>query len=134
MWCPSLPQLWCPSLPQHRCDLVEATDARVHLHRLVEAVGVSGGVAAPAAFAHHDGSEVEVEGLADARLDAANGRAPADAYDVARQHVQKLRATRALQSTRAALEEDVILGKRRNLIREVGLCRAFNTVGEWRHA
>jgi len=34
-------------------------------------------VAAPAAFAHDDRGEVEVEGLADARLDAAIGGAAA---------------------------------------------------------
>src|SRR4051812_34643330 len=37
------------SFPQHRGDLVEGADARIHLHRLVEAVGMRGGVAAPAA-------------------------------------------------------------------------------------
>src|SRR5271163_2917160 len=57
-----------PLFPQHGGDLVEASDAGVHFHRLVEAVGVRGGVAAPAAFAHHDGREVEVEGLAHAGL------------------------------------------------------------------
>src|SRR5215471_3504422 len=31
-----------PSIPQHCRDLVEAADAGVHLHRLVEAVGMGG--------------------------------------------------------------------------------------------
>src|ERR1700731_2792699 len=70
------------SLPQHRGELLEAADARVHFHRLVEAVGVGGRIAAPAAFADHDRGEVEVEGLADARLDAAIGGAAADDDDV----------------------------------------------------
>src|SRR5438132_3834244 len=43
-----------PLFPQHRRDLVEGSDARVHFHRLVEAVGVGGCVTAPAAFAHDD--------------------------------------------------------------------------------
>jgi len=45
---------------------------------------MGGCVAAPAAFAHHDRREVEVEGLADARLDAAIGSAAADDDGVAR--------------------------------------------------
>src|SRR6267143_1904306 len=45
--------------------LCQSPDARVHLHRRVEAVGVGGGVAAPAALAHDDGVEVHAEGLAD---------------------------------------------------------------------
>src|ERR1700737_4497783 len=40
--------------------------------------GVIDSVSAPAAFAHHDTHEVEVEGLADTRLDAAIGGAAAD--------------------------------------------------------
>ena len=35
---------------------------------------MGGGIAAPAALAHHDCVEVHAEGLADARLDAAVGR------------------------------------------------------------
>src|SRR5215510_8550634 len=70
------------SIPQHRCDLVEASDAGVHFHRFVEAVGMGGRVAAPAAFAHHDTGKVEVEGCADARLDAAIGGPAADDYRV----------------------------------------------------
>src|SRR5215472_6718185 len=65
------------SIPQHRRDLVEASDARVHLHRLVEAIGVGGRIVAPAAIAHYHRGEVEVEGLAHARLDAAIGGASA---------------------------------------------------------
>jgi hypothetical protein len=65
------------------------SDTRVHLHRLVEAVGPGGRVAAPAALAHDDRREVEAEGLADARLDAAIGGAAAD-DDVAPWHVQEL--------------------------------------------
>src|SRR6516162_5650977 len=42
-----------PSFLQHRRDLVETPNARVHFHGLVEAVGVSHDVAAPAAFAHN---------------------------------------------------------------------------------
>src|SRR6516165_7445002 len=59
-----------PSFLQHCRDMVEASDARVHFHRLVQAIGVGSCVSAPAAFAHHISCEVEVEGLADARLDA----------------------------------------------------------------
>jgi len=33
-------------ISQHRRDLIEASDARVHLHRLVEAVGVGGRIGA----------------------------------------------------------------------------------------
>ena len=73
-----------PSFPQHRRDLVEAANARVHFHRLVEAVGVGGRVAAPAAFAHYDRREVEVEGLTDTCLYAAIGSAAADDDSVAR--------------------------------------------------
>jgi hypothetical protein len=51
---------------------------------------VGGRVAAPAAFAHHDRREVEVEGFADARLDAALGGAAADDDRVTPQRVQKL--------------------------------------------
>ena len=43
-----------------------------------------GRIAAPAALAHHDSGEVEVERLADARLDTAIGGAAADdAQDIA---------------------------------------------------
>src|SRR5207302_2295982 len=66
------------SFEQHCRDLVEGADARVHLHGLVEAVGVGGLIAAPAAFTHHHAGEVEVESLAHARLDAAIGGAAAD--------------------------------------------------------
>ena len=45
---------------------------------------------APADFAHHDRCEVEVEDLADARLDAAIGGAAADDDGVAPQHVGEL--------------------------------------------
>src|SRR6516225_9736098 len=45
---------------------------------------------APADFAHHDRCEVEVEDLADARLDAAIGGAAADDDGVAPQHVREL--------------------------------------------
>jgi hypothetical protein len=88
-----LPTQFCTTarrslIPAACRDLVEGSDARVHFHRRVEAVGVSGGVAAPAAFAHHDRCEVEVEGLADARLDAAIGAAAADEDGVAPQHVR----------------------------------------------
>src|ERR1700738_1190583 len=102
-----------PSFPQHRCDLVEGSDARVHFHRLVEAVGVGGRVAAPAAFAYHDTRKVEVEGLADARLDAAIGGATADDDSVTPQHMQELGDTRPVEGARTALEEDVILRPRR---------------------
>src|SRR3979411_2177498 len=40
----------CPSFPQHRRDLVEVPDARIHFHRLVEAVGVGGPAAPPHAL------------------------------------------------------------------------------------
>src|ERR1700674_4217272 len=94
-----------PSFPQHRRDLIEGSDARVHFHRLVEAVGVGGRVAAPAAFAYHDTCKVEVEGLADARLDAAIGGAAADDDGVTPQHVQELGDARSIEGARPALEE-----------------------------
>src|SRR6516225_11929201 len=123
-----------PSLPQHRLDLVEASDARVHFHRLVEAVGVSGGIAAPAAFAHYHRRDVEVEGLTDTRLDAAIGGAAADDDRIAPQHMQELGHTCPVEGARPALEEDVILGPRRDIVGEAGLRRAFDSIGEWRHA
>src|SRR3984893_2649076 len=104
------------SIPQHRRDLLEAADARVHFHRLVEAVGVGGRIAAPAAFAPHDTGEVRGEGAADARLDAAIGGAAADDDDVPPQHVQQLGDARPVEGARPALEEDVILGPRRDLV------------------
>src|SRR5215471_1995798 len=66
------------SIPQHRCDLVQASDAGVHFHRLVQTIDVRTRIAAPAAFAHDDRGEIQVEGLANARLDAAIGGAAAD--------------------------------------------------------
>jgi hypothetical protein len=45
---------------------------------------------APADFAHHDRCEVELEGRADARLDAAIGGAVADDDGVAPQHAREL--------------------------------------------
>src|SRR5204862_4435178 len=105
-----------PSFPQHRRDLVEASDARVHFHRLVEAVGMGGCVAAPAAFAHHNRCDVEVEGLADARLDPAIGGAAADDDGVAPQHAQQLGDAGSVEGARPALEEDVILGPGRDLV------------------
>src|SRR5438067_12283706 len=75
------------SHPQHRRDLVEGADARVHFHRLVEAVDVGGRIAAPAAFAYDDRCDIAVEGLADAGLDTAIGGAAADDDRVAPQHV-----------------------------------------------
>ena len=65
-------------LSQHRLDLVEMADARVHFHCLVEAVGMRGRVAAPAALAHDNGCEVEIESLADACLDTSIGGAATD--------------------------------------------------------
>src|SRR3954447_8351394 len=59
------------SFPQHRRDLIEGADAGVHLHRLVEAVGVRRRIAAPAAFAHDDRGDIPIERFAYARLDAA---------------------------------------------------------------
>jgi hypothetical protein len=69
---------------------------------------VGGCVTAPAAFAHHDRREVEVEGLADARLDAAIGGAAADDDGVAPQHVQELGDARlsAWGSARAGPTEE----------------------------
>src|SRR5438067_13044169 len=61
--------------------------ARTFSSRLVEAVGVRGHIAAPAAFAHDDRCDVAVEGLADAGLDTAIGGAAADDDRVAPQHV-----------------------------------------------
>jgi len=93
-----------------------------------------GRVAAPATFAHHDRREVEVERLADARLDAAIGGAAADDDDVAPQHVQELGDACPIEGAGPALEEDVILGPRRDLVGEAGFCRALDSVGERRHA
>src|SRR5712691_10111884 len=53
---------------EHGEGLLQRADARVHLHRRVEAVGVGRGVAAPAALAHDHGVEVHAEGLANAGL------------------------------------------------------------------
>src|SRR4029077_19764354 len=89
---------------QHRRGLVERADAGVHPHRLVEAVEVGGLVAAPAAFAHHDRRDVAIERLAHAGLDPAIGRAAADDYDVAPQHVQQLGDAGAPKGARPALE------------------------------
>jgi hypothetical protein len=47
---------------EHCRNKVEASDAGVHFHRLVKAIGVGGRIAAPAAFTHHDRREVQVEG------------------------------------------------------------------------
>ena len=41
------------SLSQHCHNLVQPPNAGVHLHRLVEAIGVGRRIAAPAALAHH---------------------------------------------------------------------------------
>src|ERR1700730_15050050 len=123
-----------PSFPQHCGDLVEGSEARVRFHRFVEAVGMGGCVAAPAAFAHHDTRKVEVEGLTDARLNAAIGGAAAYDDSVTPQHVHELGDARAVKGARPALEEDVILGPRSDLVGEAGLCRTFNGVGEGWHA
>jgi hypothetical protein len=48
------PAITAASLPQHRRHLLNTPDARVHFHRLVEAVGVGFRVAAPAALAYGD--------------------------------------------------------------------------------
>jgi hypothetical protein len=85
-------------------------------------------VAAPAALAHHDTREVEVKSLANARLDAAIGGAAADDDNVAPQHVQQLGHARPVERARPALEENIILGPRRDLVGEAGLCRALDSV------
>src|SRR3984885_9465783 len=123
-----------PLFPQHRRDLVEVPNARVHLHCLVEAVGVGRRVAAPAAFARNHRRQIEVEGLPDARLDAAIGGATADDDGVAPQHMQELGDARPVEGARPALEEDVILGPRCDFVGKAGVGRPFDSVGEWRHA
>jgi hypothetical protein len=82
---------------------------------------MGGRVAGPAAFAHHDTGKVEVEGFADARLDAAIGGPAADDDRVAPQHVKELGDTSPVEGTRPALEEAVILGPRRDFVRETGV-------------
>src|SRR4051794_30730763 len=65
LFLPGCPAPLCTALPvvssakterrsclQHRRDLIEGADAGVHLHCLVEAVGMGGRIAAPAALAH----------------------------------------------------------------------------------
>src|SRR5215469_5260915 len=94
---------------------------------------MGGRIAAPAAFAHYDRREVQVEGLAHTRLDAAIGSATADNDRVAPQHVQELDDTRPVEGARPTLEEDVIFRPRRDLAGEAGLRRALDSVGEWRH-
>src|SRR5215472_14199131 len=120
--------------PQHRHNLVEGPDARVHLHRLVEAVGVRGRVAAPAAFANDNRRDVEVEGLANARFYAAIGGAAADYDDVAPEHLQELGNTGSVKGARAALQEHVILGPRRDFVRKPRLRRALGCIRQRRHA
>src|SRR5437870_9463424 len=63
---------------EHGQGLFQGANARIHLHGLVEAVGVGRSVATPATFADDHGVEVHAEGLADTGLDAAIGRAAAD--------------------------------------------------------
>src|SRR6185437_6172448 len=107
-------------------DLVEAADASIHLHRLVEAISVRCCIAAPATFAHDDRRDVAVEGFADARLDTAVCRAAADEDRVATQHVQKLGDSRPVKGARPALQKYVILGPGRDLVGEAGLRRALD--------
>jgi hypothetical protein len=82
---------------------------------------VGGGIAAPTALAHYDRGEVEVEGLAHARLYAAIGGATADDDGVAPQHVQQFGDPRPIEGARPALQEDVV--------GEVGLYRSLDRIG-----
>src|SRR6185437_11320008 len=116
--------------PQHRRHLFERSDAGIHLHRLVQAVGVRGRVAAPAAFAHDDGGKVEVECLPDTRFHAAIGGAAADQNGIPSQHPQQLRNPRPIERARPALEENIVLGPRRDLIGKPGFFGALDAVGE----
>src|SRR4051794_40526319 len=106
---PQLAANRAPSVPQHRRDLVEAPNARVHFHRLVEAIGVGRRITTPAALAHHYGCQVHVEGLADTRLYAAIGGTAADDDGVAPQHMQQFGDAGPVKGARPPLEEDVIL-------------------------
>src|SRR5206468_7245784 len=118
---------------EHGEGLVERADAGVHLHRLVETVGVSRGVAAPAALADDDGVEVHAEGLAHAGLDAAVGGAAADDERRPAQQPEQLGRAGAVEGARPALEVDVVLGTRRDLVREAGVRGTLDTVGERRY-
>jgi hypothetical protein len=59
---------------------------------------------------------------------------PPDDGGVAPPHVQELGDACPVECARPALEEDVILGPRRDFLWEAGLCRGLDNIGEWRHA
>ena len=119
---------------QHRRDLVETPNPRVHFHRLVEAVGVGGRVAAPAALADDNGLQVEVECLANAGLDAAIGRAATDDDDVAPQRVQQFRDAGSVECARSALEIDGTSPAARSHRVKPASAVPSTALGERRHA
>src|SRR5579872_16188 len=99
-----------PLAPQHRHNLIEVADASVHLHCLVETIGMGGGVAAPTALTHHDGVEVEVERLAHAGLDATIGGTAANDDGVAPKHAQQFGDTSSVERAGTTFEEDIVRG------------------------
>jgi len=88
---------------------------------------VGGRIAAPAAIAHYHRREVEVEGLPDAGLDTAIGGTAANDDRVAPQHVKELGDTRPVKGAGPALEEDVILRPRRDVVGEPSVRRALDS-------
>src|SRR5262249_5738777 len=127
--------VWAPyASREHRGRPLEGAGARGHLHRLVEAVGVGGGVTAPAALADHDRVEIHAEGLAHAGLDAAIGGAAADDERGATEQPEQLGRAGAVEGARPALEVDVVLRPRCDLVGEAGVGRTLDAVGEGRHA
>ena len=119
---------------QHCHRLVERSDLRVHLHRLVEAPRV--GSASP--LQQHSRTTTMrrsmAERLAHGRLDAAIGGAAADDDGVAPEHPQQLGDARAMERARPALQEDVVLGSRGDLVGEFRVVAALDAVRQRGHA